>query len=60
MDGLGDFVELEVVLSEGEKVEDGEAEARRVMEMLAIDASQLVRGTYLDLSRAAPAPPSSR
>jgi predicted adenylyl cyclase CyaB len=60
VDGLGDFAELEVVLLEGEAVEDGEAEARRVMQALGIEASQLVQGAYLDLLRATSAPPSSR
>lgn len=49
VDGLGDFVELEVVLAEGESVEAGQAEARRILEALGIDASRLVAGAYLDL-----------
>jgi adenylate cyclase class IV len=60
VDGLGDFVELEVVLGEGESVEAGESEARRILAALGIDASRLVAGAYLDLLRATSAPPSSR
>jgi predicted adenylyl cyclase CyaB len=60
VDGLGDFVELEVVLAEGEGVEAGEAEARRLLEALGIETSRLVAGAYLDLQRATSAPPSSR
>ena len=49
VEGLGDFLELEVVLAEGEATEAGVAEARSLMEKLAIEASNLVEGAYLDL-----------
>ena len=47
--GLGDFMELEVVLGEDETPEQGLAEAQRLMSELGIEASALVEGAYLDL-----------
>lgn len=47
--GLGDFVELEVVLDEQESAEAGEREAHALMARLGIEPSQLVEGAYLDL-----------
>ncbi len=49
VDGLGDYLELEVVLRDGESAEDGVAEAHALLARLAIDAAQLVRGAYVDL-----------
>jgi adenylate cyclase class IV len=46
---LGDFLELEVVLSEGEPSERGVAEAHRIMAALGIAPAQLVEGAYVDL-----------
>lgn len=53
VDGLGDFLELEVVLQDGEAVEAGAREARELMERLGVKAEQLVTGSYLDLLAAA-------
>jgi predicted adenylyl cyclase CyaB len=50
--GLGDFMELEVVLHDGERAEDGEAVAHELLRRLQIDAAQLVAGAYVDLLRA--------
>ena len=47
--GLGDFLELEVVLAEGESAEAGLAEARELMRALAVPESALVAGAYADL-----------
>jgi adenylate cyclase class IV len=47
--GLGEFLELEVVLNDGEPPEAGIAEANALMEQLGIDPSQLIEGAYLDL-----------
>jgi len=47
--GLGEFLELEVVLQEGEEVETGVAEAYTLMEKLGIQSSQLIEGAYVDL-----------
>ena len=49
VEGLGDFLELEVVLDENESLEAGEKEAHGLMERLGIRASQLIEGAYVDL-----------
>ena len=50
--GLGDFMELEVVLTDDESPEDGVREAHALMARLAIAADSLVTGAYHDLLRA--------
>lgn len=47
--GLGDFLELEVVLDEAESEASGLAEARRLMAALGIAEEALVAGAYVDL-----------
>jgi predicted adenylyl cyclase CyaB len=47
--GLGDFMELEVVLGEDESAESASAEARSLMETLDVRACDLIAGAYLDL-----------
>ena len=47
---LGSFVELEVVLEEGESEASGDAVARDLMARLGIEASQLVPTAYVDLA----------
>jgi predicted adenylyl cyclase CyaB len=49
VEGLGDFLELEVVLADDEPTDAGVREARELMDRLGIDAGQLVEGAYLDL-----------
>jgi predicted adenylyl cyclase CyaB len=49
VEGLGDFIELEVVLGEGEAVSRGEVVAAELADRLGIARSDLVRGAYLDL-----------
>jgi predicted adenylyl cyclase CyaB len=49
VEGLGDFLELEVVLADGEDEAAGLAEAHALMQRLGIAPAQLVRGAYLDL-----------
>lgn len=51
VEGLGSFVELEVVLGQGESPEQGAETARKIMESLGIAESQLVQGAYLDLQK---------
>ena len=46
---LGQFLELEVVLNDGEPAEVGIREAHELMARLAIEPSQLVEGSYVDL-----------
>jgi len=47
--GLGWFMELEVVLTEEETPVDGEVEAQRLMKILGINKDDLVEGAYLDM-----------
>lgn len=47
--GLGEFIELEVVLDDEETLESGMQEAKQIMAALGIAEAQLVRGAYLDL-----------
>ena len=49
VEGLGDFMELEVVLRAGEDTAGGEAEARRVMQALGVGEADLIEGAYVDL-----------
>ena len=49
VEGLGTFVELEVVLRDSESVEEGMAVARDLLERLGIAQDQLETGAYLDL-----------
>jgi len=49
VEGLGHFLELEVMLVDDEPTEQGVREAGQLMEQLGIQASQLVEGAYLDL-----------
>ena len=50
--GLGDFMELEVVLADGEDAEAGMREAHALMARLGIAQGALVQGAYHDLLRA--------
>ena len=49
VEGLGEFVELEVVLRQDEAQQQGEATAQRLLRDLGIERSQLVAGAYFDL-----------
>lgn len=49
VEGLGDFMELEVVLDVAEPAQAGETEARELMSQLGIDPEMLVQGAYADL-----------
>jgi predicted adenylyl cyclase CyaB len=49
VEGLGDFLELEVVLAEGEPTGVGVREAHELMTKLGVDPSQLIEGAYVDL-----------
>ena len=49
VEGLGDFLELEVVLREGETVEAGVREAHSLMEQLGVRPDQFVARAYIDL-----------
>jgi predicted adenylyl cyclase CyaB len=60
VDGLGEFVELEVVLRDGESTDVGVAEAHALLAALAVPASSLLSGAYLDLLAAAATGTASR
>lgn len=49
VEGLGDFLELEVVLEKEDATEDGVLEANGLLAELGIERSQLVEGAYVDL-----------
>lgn len=49
VEGLGDFLELEVVLNDGEPVTAGESVAAQLMNKLGIGTDQLVDVAYVDL-----------
>ncbi len=47
--GLGQFMELEVVLEDNEALEAGVQEAHTLMQQLGVKPSQLIEGAYVDL-----------
>jgi adenylate cyclase class IV len=49
VEGLGSFVELEVVLADRESPEAGHLEALELLEQLAIPATDLIPHAYIDL-----------
>ena len=49
VEGLGNFIELEVVLSEGESISEGESEAKQLMDSLQIREEDLISEAYVDL-----------
>jgi predicted adenylyl cyclase CyaB len=51
VEGLGEFLELEVVLEEGESAAAGVLEAQRIMAALGVEPQQLLEGAYVDLLR---------
>jgi adenylate cyclase class IV len=51
VEGLGHFLELEVVLGDGEPAEAGVAVARDLLARLGVEPGQLVEGAYVDLNR---------
>ena len=60
VEGLGDFLELEVVLEEGEPDADGVREAEELLAALEIPQSALVDRAYVDLLEAVGKETSSR
>lgn len=51
VEGLGQFIELEVVLEDGENEAAGHDDAKRLMEHLGIREQDLVRGAYAEMER---------
>lgn len=52
VEGLGSFLELEVVLADSETVEQGEAIAHRLLEQLGVPRDDLIAHAYIDLLEA--------
>jgi len=57
VEGLGDFLELEVVMADGEPGEIGGAIAKDLMDKLGISSDQLMEAAYVDLLRQGPPNP---
>jgi predicted adenylyl cyclase CyaB len=49
VEGRGHFLELEVVLQDGEEAASGQSEAETIMRQLRIVPEMLVEGAYIDL-----------
>ena len=49
VEGLGQFMELEVVMREGQSDAEGQAIAEGLMASLGVERSDLVEGAYMDL-----------
>ncbi len=50
VEGLGDFIELEVVLHEAQSDDEGRAIAEQLMQRLGLGAALRLAGAYLDLA----------
>ena len=53
VEGLGDFMELQVVLADGDAPSQGEHEARELMDALRVTQADLCHGAYIDMLAAA-------
>jgi predicted adenylyl cyclase CyaB len=49
VEGLGQFMELEVVLREGQSDAEGQSIAEDLMTMLGVERTDLLEGAYMDL-----------
>ncbi|MGE5375710.1 MAG: class IV adenylate cyclase [Bacteroidota bacterium] len=49
VEGLGQFMELEVVLEEGQSDADGQRIAEDLMSALGVEKNELIDGAYMDL-----------
>ena len=49
VEGLGQFMELEVVMREGQSDAEGQASAEELMTSLGVERSDLLEGAYMDL-----------
>jgi predicted adenylyl cyclase CyaB len=49
VDGLGQFMELEVVMGEGQSDAEGQAIAEDLMSALGVERGDLIDGAYMDL-----------
>jgi len=49
VEGLGNFLELEVVLDDSDTVESGQNTAEGLMSLLGIQPVDLIEGAYVDM-----------
>lgn len=49
VEGLGGFIELEVVLSDMENENDGVTEAKKILRLLNLEDAEFIKGSYDDL-----------
>ncbi|XP_033752612.1 adenylate cyclase CyaB-like [Pecten maximus] len=49
VEGLGDFMELEVMMEEGQTAEEGQKIAENLMDKLGVKQSDLLSGAYMDM-----------
>jgi adenylate cyclase class IV len=49
VEGLGSFLELEVMLGPGQSEEEAQTMARQLMSTLGVQECDLVEGAYMDL-----------
>ncbi|XP_021363879.1 uncharacterized protein LOC110457100 [Mizuhopecten yessoensis] len=49
VEGLGDFMELEVMMQEGQTAEEGQKIAEDLMDKLGVKQSDLLSGAYMDM-----------
>jgi predicted adenylyl cyclase CyaB len=56
VEALGEFIELEVVLSDDDELADGENEAQELMLKLGIEAEHLIELAYVDMLEPKPLP----
>jgi predicted adenylyl cyclase CyaB len=49
VEGLGQFMELEVVMQEGQSDAEGQLIAEGLMAVLGVERSDLLEGAYMDL-----------
>lgn len=54
VDGLGQFMELEVVMQDGQSDGEGQEIAEGLMSALGVDRSDLIDGAYMDLLEKTP------
>jgi predicted adenylyl cyclase CyaB len=54
VEGLGQFMELEVVMREGQSDADGQAIAEGLLDSLGVERSDLIEGAYMDLLESSP------
>jgi predicted adenylyl cyclase CyaB len=54
VEGLGQFLELEVVMQEGQNDAQGQAVAEELMARLGVEKTDLLEGAYMDLLESTP------